>query len=118
MSTEIQRLVNTVRGDADMRQISEDIGSINSIVSDIIAESQACGLGESTAQLAQCRARLLESADQGQDMSNMGVATNAHEWRMWVQTLPPIAFGLARETRDLIGLADDMAKPGRPDDFS
>ncbi|CEI64653.1 hypothetical protein FVEN_g3173 [Fusarium venenatum] len=118
LSAEIQRLVNTVRGDADMRRISEDIGSINGIVSDIIAESQACGLGESAAQLAQCRERLLESADQGQDMSNMGVATNAHEWRMWVQTLPPIAFGLARETKDLIQQADDMARPGRPDDFS
>ena len=101
-----------------MRQISEDIGSINAIVSDIVAESQACGLGESANQLAQCRARLLESADQGQDMANIGMDTNSHEWRMWVQTLPPIAFGLARETKELVQQADDMARPGRPDDFS
>ncbi|RBR24977.1 uncharacterized protein FIESC28_02247 [Fusarium coffeatum] len=118
LSAEIQRLVNTVRGEANMRQISEDIGSINAIVSDIIAESQACGLGESANQLAQCRARLLESADQGQDMANIGMDTNSHEWRMWVQTLPPIAFGLARETKELVQQADDMARPGRPDDFS
>ncbi|WKT39606.1 hypothetical protein QSH57_001425 [Fusarium oxysporum f. sp. vasinfectum] len=118
LSTDIQQLVNTIRGDAEMRQITGEIGSINAVVSNIISETQAYGLGEMAASLANCRARLLEAADQGQDMANIGMDTNSHEWRMWVQTLPPIAFGLAREAKELAQQADDMARPGRPDDFS
>ncbi|KNA95253.1 hypothetical protein FOXG_00905 [Fusarium oxysporum f. sp. lycopersici 4287] len=118
LSTDIQQLVNTIRGDAEMRQITGEIGSINAVVSNIISETQAYGLGEMAAPLANCRARLLEAADQGQDMANIGMDTNSHEWRMWVQTLPPIAFGLAREAKELAQQADDMARPGRPDDFS
>lgn len=110
--------MNTIRGDAEMRQITGEIGSINAVVSNIISETQAYGLGEMAASLANCRARLLEAADQGQDMANIGMDTNSHEWRMWVQTLPPIAFGLAREAKELAQQADDMARPGRPDDFS
>ncbi|KAF5713876.1 SPA2 [Fusarium mundagurra] len=118
LSTDIQQLVNTIRGDAEMRQITGEIGSINAVVSNIISETQAYGIGEMAASLANCRARLLEAADQGQDMANIGMDTNSHEWRMWVQTLPPIAFGLAREAKELAQAADDMARPGRPDDFS
>jgi hypothetical protein len=101
-----------------MQQITIEIGSINDVVSNIISETQAYGLGDITSQLANCRARLLEAADQGQDMANIGMDTNSHEWRMWVQTLPPIAFGLARESKELVQDVDNMARPGRPDDFS
>ncbi|KAM0556696.1 hypothetical protein ACHAPJ_005754 [Fusarium lateritium] len=118
LSADIQKLVNTIRGDAEMRQITGEIGAINAIVSRIISETQAYGFGEMATQLAHCRARLLESADQGQDMANIGMDTNSHEWRMWVQTLPPIAFGLARESKELVQQVDDLARPGRPDDFS
>ncbi|KAF5671041.1 GRIP1 associated protein [Fusarium heterosporum] len=118
LSSDIQKLVNTIRGDAEMRQITDDIAPINAVVSQIISETQAYGLGDLTHQLANCRARLLEAADQGQDMANIGMDTNSHEWRMWVQTLPPIAFGLARESKELVQEIDNMAGPGRPDDFS
>ncbi|KAF5019873.1 hypothetical protein F66182_8109 [Fusarium sp. NRRL 66182] len=118
LSADIQQLVNTIRGNAEMRQITVEIGSINAIVSDIISETQAYGFGEMANQLAQSRARLLESADQGQDMANIGMDTASHEWRMWVQTLPPIAFGLAHESKELVQRVGDLARPGRPDDFS
>jgi hypothetical protein len=118
LSSDIQKLVNTIRGDAGMQQITIEIGSINAVVSNIISETQACGLSDITSQLANCRARLLEAADQGQDMANIGMDTDSREWRMWVQTLPPIAFGLARESKELVQDVDNMARPGRPDDFS
>ncbi|KPM34521.1 hypothetical protein AK830_g12050 [Neonectria ditissima] len=116
--SEIQSLVGTVRGDASIRQINEEIGSISVVVSNIIAETQSVGYGEMANRLADCRAQLLEAGDRGEDMANIGINTNAHEWRMWTQTLPPIAFETARETKELIQRVDRIANPGGSDDFS
>ncbi|KAF4465737.1 SPA2 [Fusarium albosuccineum] len=118
LAADIQKLVGTIRGDADIRQIMGEIGSIAAIGSVIISETQAYGLGEMVARLAHCRARLLESGDQGQDMANIGIDTNSHEWRMWVQTLPPIAFEMARESKELVQQVDNLAMSRKTDDFS
>ncbi|RSL89105.1 hypothetical protein CEP52_015012 [Fusarium oligoseptatum] len=117
LAGDVQKLVNTIRGDADMEQIMMDIGSISSIVGRIISDTQSSGFGEMATQLTHYRARLLESGDQGQDMANIGMNTNSHEWRMWVQTLPPIAFEMVRESKELVQQLDNVARSGRADDF-
>ncbi|KAM5355522.1 hypothetical protein ACJ41O_002168 [Fusarium nematophilum] len=118
LAADIQQLVGTIRGDADIRQITAEIGSISAIVSSIISEAQHYGYGEMVTRLAHCRERLLESGDQGEDMANIGMDTASHEWRMWVQTLPPIAFETARESKELAQQVDNLAMSGRADDFS
>ncbi|KAH7273708.1 component of the polarisome [Fusarium solani] len=118
LAADVQKLVNTIRGDADMEQIMDDIGSISAIVGRIISDTQSSGFGEMATQLTHYRARLLESGDQGQDMANIGMNTNSHEWRMWVQTLPPIAFEMVRESKELVQQLDNVARSGRADDFS
>lgn len=116
--SEIQNLVGTVRGDANIRQITAEIGSISTVVGKIITETQANGYGEMVPQLAHCRARLLEAGDRGEDMANIGIDTNATEWRQWTQTLPPMAFDTARETRELVQQIDRIVNPGGVDEFS
>lgn len=118
LAGDVQKLVNSIRGDADVEQIMVDIGSISAIVGRIISDTQTSGLAQMATQLTHYRARLLESGDQGQDMANMGMNTNSHEWRMWVQTLPPIAFEMVRESKELVQQLDNVARSGRADDFS
>ncbi|KAM0440868.1 hypothetical protein ACHAPT_000170 [Fusarium lateritium] len=118
LAADVQKLVNTIRSDAEMRQMMVEIGSISTIAGRIISEAQTFGFGEMATQLTHYRARLLESGDQGQDMANIGMNTDSHEWRMWVQTLPPIAFEMVRESKELVQQLDNVARSGRVDDFS
>ena len=74
--------------------------------------------GDMAMSLAQSNDRLLESGERGQDMANIGVGTADREWHMWTQTLPPIAFEIARETKELVQRVDRLVTSGRPDDFS
>ncbi|CAM1504112.1 Fc.00g017030.m01.CDS01 [Cosmosporella sp. VM-42] len=116
--SDIQNLVGTIRGDADIRQITKEISAISTIVGKIVAETHVNNRGDLAMSLAQSNDRLLEAGERGQDMANIGVGTGDHEWRMWTQTLPPIAFEIARETKELVQRIDRLVGPGRPDDFS
>ncbi|KAH7156214.1 hypothetical protein EDB81DRAFT_380643 [Dactylonectria macrodidyma] len=116
--SDIQNLVGSVRGDANIQEINAQIGSISVIVGKIITEVQSNGHSDMVVRLGNCRARLLEAGDRGEDMANIGISTNSNEWRMWAQTLPPISFELARETKDLVHRVDRLANPGASDDFS
>jgi len=115
--SDIQALVGLVRGDAGIQQISNAIGSINAVVMKIISETEATGFGELIVRLDDCRERLLEASQRGQDMASSGMATSDRDWRMWSQTLPPIAFEINREAKELAQRVDKLA-PGAADDFS
>jgi hypothetical protein len=115
--SDIQALVGLVRGDAGIQQISNAIGSINAVVMKIISETEATGFGELIVRLDDCRERLLEASQRGQDMASSGMATSDRDWRMWSQTLPPIAFEINREAKELAQRVDKLA-PGATDDFS
>ncbi|GJC88403.1 uncharacterized protein ColSpa_01908 [Colletotrichum spaethianum] len=73
------------------------------------------------ARLIACRDRLLEASERGMDIDrgqDVGASgRNDREWRMWTQTLPPIAFEIARETKELVQRVDRLAGNG-DDDFS
>lgn len=110
--------MGSIRGDADIRQITGEIGSINAIVGKVIAETQASGHPQLVESLDDSRERLNEALQHGQELASAGVDTADREWRMWTQTLPPIAFGIAREVKELVQLVDRMATSGGADDFS
>lgn len=110
--SDIQNLVGSIRSEADIRQITTQIGSISAIVGKIIAETYANSNTDMVTRLAECKERLLEAGERGQDMANIGVKPTDHEWRMWSQTLPPIAFEIAREAKELV------QKTSGSDDFS
>jgi hypothetical protein len=113
----IQNLVGSIRSDASIGQITSEIDSIAAIVGKVVSETEASGNGNMISRLADCRERLLEAGDRGQDMARKGVGTGDREWRMWTQTLPPIAFEIARETKELVQRVDRLVL-NNGDDFS
>ncbi|KAI0105993.1 hypothetical protein F4814DRAFT_81092 [Daldinia grandis] len=115
----IQGLVGSIRGDAPIQQISEEITSITDVVGKVVAETEASGNGsDMTDRLAACRQRLLEAGDRGKDLAARGLGENDRDWRMWTQTLPPIAFEIVRETKELAQQIDSLVVSPTGDDFS
>ncbi|KAI2782670.1 hypothetical protein F4815DRAFT_492052 [Daldinia loculata] len=115
----IQGLVGSIRGDAPIEQISEEITSITDVVGKVVAETEASGNGgDMTDRLAACRQRLLEAGDRGKDLAARGLGHNDRDWRMWTQTLPPIAFEIVRETKELVQQIDRLVMSPTADDFS
>ncbi|KAI0966467.1 hypothetical protein F4678DRAFT_466538 [Xylaria arbuscula] len=99
----IQGLVGSIRGDAPIQQINEEITSIAEVVAKVVAETEASGNGgEMLDRLSACRQRLLEAGDHGKNLAARGLGDSDREWRMWTQTLPPIAFEIVRETKELV----------------
>jgi hypothetical protein len=117
----IQELVQLIRNDADINQVSEEINTIVEVVGQVIAETTAAA-GPSGAQevkrLASCRERLMEAGKRGLELAgdnNNNDTKSSREWRMWTQTLPPIAFELARETKELVQRVDQLQITGLDD---
>jgi hypothetical protein len=113
--SDIQTLVGSIRGDADIREISTQISSINAIVGKVVARAQTNGHGRLVVRLGDCRERLLEANDTGRDLAQNGAQPGDRDWKMWSQTLPPIAFEIARETKDLV---EHISQLAGGDDFS
>lgn len=113
--SDIQTLVGSIRGDADIREITTQISSINAVVGKVIARAQTNGHGRMVVRLGECRERLLEAGDTGRDLAQNGVQPGERDWKMWSQTLPPIAFEIARETKDLV---QEVGQLAGGDDFS
>ncbi|TGJ85268.1 hypothetical protein E0Z10_g3517 [Xylaria hypoxylon] len=115
----IQGLVGSIRGDAPIQQINEEIASIAEVVATVVAETEASGnAGEMLERLSACRQRLLEAGDHGKNLAARGLGENDREWRMWTQTLPPIAFEIVRETKELVQRIDRMVSAPAGEDFS
>lgn len=103
-----------------MKQINEGILSINAVVGKIMSESQACGCSNMVVPLGEFRDRLLEANRMGQDLSRSGfpAVQDDRSWRMWTQTLPPIAFEIARETKELVQRVGGLTPASKADEFS
>ena len=58
--------------------------------------------------LSLCRGRLLKAGEDGRAIADAEREDEEgeREWRVWNQSLPPIAFEIARETKELVGLVD------------
>lgn len=70
-------------------------------------------------KLSNCRTRLLAAGERGREIANEGRDDDEGEkiWRQWNQTLPPIAFEIARETKELVLKVESIdEKRGGADD--
>ncbi|KAK0630119.1 hypothetical protein B0T17DRAFT_210799 [Bombardia bombarda] len=116
----IQNLVQLIRNDADIDQVTEEINTIGDVVGQVVSETEATGGngGELVRRLASCRERLMEAGNRGVDLAAEGKDTRSREWRMWTQTLPPIAFEIARETKELVQRIDQLVMNDGADDFA
>ncbi|KAI0422876.1 hypothetical protein F5X98DRAFT_105251 [Xylaria grammica] len=115
----IQNLVGSIRGDAPIQQINQEIAAIAEVVATVVAETEMSGnAGEMLERLSTCRQRLLEAGDHGKNLAARGLGDSDREWRMWTQTLPPIAFEIVRETKELVQRIDRMVLAPAGEDFS
>ena len=114
---DIHNLVNCARADGDIRQISTHVDSINGIVGKIVSEVQKNGRGNMVDRLRDCRDRLIEAYRRGQEMADSEVEEK--EWKSWTQTLPPIAFEIAREAMELVETMEELTASSQDaDEFS
>jgi hypothetical protein len=70
-------------------------------------------------KLSACRERLVKAGEQGRAIADEGREDDEGDaqWRAWNQSLPPIAFEIARETKELVLRVDVIdAGDGRVDD--
>jgi len=119
----IQNLVQLIRdNDANISQVNEEINIIVDIVGQIVSETESASSNgkEFVHRLSTCRERLMEAGQRGLELSAEGKDSKSPEWRMWIQTLAPIAFEIARETKELGQRVDElvMDNGGDADDFA
>jgi hypothetical protein len=59
-------------------------------------------------KLAQCKQKLMEKTEEGRRLADEGddSARADMEWRDWTKGLPPVAFEIARETKELVQRVD------------
>lgn len=119
----IQNLVQLIRdNDANINQVNEEINIIVDIVGQVVSETESASSNgkEFVRRLAACRERLMEAGQRGLELSSEGKDSKSPEWRMWIQTLAPIAFEIAREIKELGQRVDElvMDNGGDADDFA
>lgn len=113
----IQNLVGSIRGNAPMEQITEEMGVIDGVVDKVISETQASGNGDLVARMGASRDKLLDADARGRSIIEKGKGPNDREWKAYTQGLPPVVFELAREMKEL-GVRVDELVSGGGDDFS
>ncbi|KAF4630297.1 hypothetical protein G7Y89_g7845 [Cudoniella acicularis] len=132
----IQSLVSSIRSEAGISAISDQITAIADNVGTVVSSTETAmsstgnGLlrtqGEPILKkLSNCRQRLLAAGGQGRAIASEGRDDEEGEraWKQWNQSLPPIAFEIARETKELVLRVDIIDGEGRgggngDDDFS
>ncbi|KAK2625580.1 hypothetical protein QTJ16_004892 [Diplocarpon rosae] len=124
----IQSLVSSIRSEAGINAISTQIDAIADVVGTVVSSTEnamtSTGNGELRTQgepivrkLASIRKRLIEAGSTGRDIADdRDDDEGERAWRAWNQSLPPIAFEIARETKELVLRVDVIDGGGNGDD--
>jgi len=112
----ITSLVDAIRGDEPTDKIQSHIATIANTIENIINSVERTG-GEPTSYkglLAEKSGPILKLL---QECRNNLLQTNLTEGRESIQKLPPMAFQIARETKELVSRIMAI-EAGRDEDFS
>jgi len=108
MVQSIQALVASIRAEDKLQTVQKHISAISGVVANVVGatehlmheRSSDLSLREASepviAALDQCRSRLETTANEGED------TTTPEQLREVTNKLPPIAFEIARQTKDLV----------------
>lgn len=119
----IQALVASIRAGDEMPAIRSHISAISAVVGNVVSSTENAmnkpdinpALRERVSPVVQtlssCRDRLSETGAEGEDV------TNPAELRDVTNKLPPIAFEIARETKELVQRIDQLEYDDGDDDF-
>jgi len=112
----IQGLVGSIRSESNFTVLSSQITAIASVVNKIITSTEKAIQETGNADLRDqavpvverleaVQRRLMEAGEEGQDV----VSTDPGDgFRRWAGGLPPIAFEIARETKELVQRVDGI----------
>ncbi|KAF7856976.1 hypothetical protein EAF04_009736 [Stromatinia cepivora] len=126
----IQSLVSSIRSEGGINAISTQIEAIANVVGEVVASTEEAMINNPAlrsqsqpvlAKLSECRKRIMAAGEEGREIANeeRGDDDGDAEWRAWNQSLPPIAFEIARETKELVLRVDVLdGEGGEDDDFS
>jgi hypothetical protein len=133
---DIQSLVKSIRAESGITAISTQITAIADVVGKVVSSTETAmstsGNGPLRTQggpilkeLSACRKRLVEAGERGRAIADEGREDDEgdREWRAWNQSLPPIAFEIAKQTKKLVMEVDVIdgeqgRRTGGDDDFS
>lgn len=120
----IQALVASIRSEGDLTAVRTHVSAISSVVNNVTSSTQHFVHKPETSPLLRERAapmletleyhrnRLIETAAQGEGPSS------AEDLRECTNRLPPIAFEIARETKELVQRLEPVThKDDEEDDF-
>ena len=119
----IQSLVTSIRTVDEPEIVRDNVGSIIQIVGHIVKESQHVidTTGDAALRdeieptiktLAECKVKLLAADTQGRKIQEHS------KWKEFANMLPPVAFEIARETKELVqGIERVLADGAEDDDF-
>ncbi|KAJ5132250.1 hypothetical protein N7448_006408 [Penicillium atrosanguineum] len=123
MVQSIQSLVASIRSEQEMNIVQTHISTISNFVANVVSSTENLihersgdtALHEKSAPIIQtlgeCRGRLMNTAAEGQDV------TNPEQLREVTNQLPPIAFEIARQTKELVQRLESLAQGDDEDDF-
>ncbi|TVY32244.1 Protein SPA2 [Lachnellula subtilissima] len=125
----IQSLVSSIRSEAGIGDIATQIAAIADNVGKVVSSTETAMSSTGNAmlrsqgepilrKLSNCRQRILDAGELGRDIADEGRDDEEGDqaWRAWNQSLPPIAFEIARETKELVLKVDTIDGGGRGDD--
>ncbi len=118
----IQSLVGSIRAEDNPAIVKDHLNDIASIVGNVVATTQQTTneTGSNSLRdraepivltLAGCRAKLLDASVEGDGIRD------ATTWKDFTKKLPPLAFEVARETKELVQRLDQIEDDGSDDDF-
>ncbi|MCJ1476386.1 component of the polarisome [Lambiella insularis] len=114
----IQSLVSSIRVVDEPGVVHDRVDAMAAIVGHVVKETQRVidktgnlylrdQAGSAVRTLAGCKARLLAADDDSR------ASENHSEWKEHINTLPPIAFEIAREMKELVQRVDRVADAAR-----
>ena len=117
----IQALVTSVRVVDEPEVIHDRVGRITQIIGHVVKETQRVMdmtgnallqniAGPAIRVLGACKSKLATADDKGRDIQAHGA------FKEFITTLPPLAFEIARETKELVQGVDRVLEDGRDDE--
>lgn len=121
MVQSIQSLVASIRAEHGMNSVQAHVSAISDVVANVVSSTEHLihergdvALRERSEPVLQaldeCRGRLMGTAAEGHD------GLNPEQMREVTNQLPPIAFEIARQTKELVQRLETLAH-GDEDDF-
>jgi hypothetical protein len=129
-------LVSSIRSEEGITAISTQITAVADVVGKVVSSTETAMSSTANGPLRKegepiirilsgCRQRLMQAGERGRAIADEGRDDDEseREWRAWNQSLPPIAFEIAKQTKALVSRVDaiDSERGGRgggDDDFS